>query len=382
MKSPSLRSSPRTEAESLKDLAPKNVRDIAPYVPGKPISETARELGIPEADILKMASNENPLGPSPHALEAIRGALAELHYYPDGSGFELKRILARKLALAPANFVLGNGSNDVLELVARAFLTAADSAVYSQHAFMVYPLAIQAIGARHVVVPARDFGADLAAMARAVRADTKIVFLANPNNPTGTFAAWSEVARLLERVPPRVLVVVDEAYVEYLPDDQQSPTPKWLARHPNLVVARTLSKAYGLAGLRVGYAFAHPDVAELMNRVRQPFNVNHLAMVAACAAVEDEAFIAKSRAMNAEGLLQLERGLRRLGLEFIASRANFVTVRIGANAAAIYERLLRAGIIVRPIAGYGLPEHLRVTVGLADHNARLLAELERALARG
>ena len=370
------------KAIDLKSLAPKNVREIAPYVPGKPISETARELGIPEAEILKMASNENPLGPSPRALEAIRGALADLHYYPDGSGFELKNVLARKLALRPSNFILGNGSNDVLELAARAFLTGADSAVYSQHAFMVYPLAVQAIGARHVVVPARDFGADLDAMARAVRADTKMVFLANPNNPTGTFAPWPEVARLIERVPPRVLVVLDEAYVEYLPHELQSPSAGWLGRHPNLVVARTLSKAYGLAGLRVGYAFAHPDVAELMNRVRQPFNVNHLAMVAACAALEDEAFIAKSREINARGLAQLEEGLRRLGLEFIASRGNFVTVRIGPAAPAVYERLLRAGIIVRPIAGYGMPEHLRVTVGLPEQNERLLAQLARATGKG
>ena len=365
----------------LKRLAPENVRSIAPYVPGKPIGETARELGIAEADILKMASNENPLGPSPRALEAIRGALAELHYYPDGSGFELKAILARKLALTPGNLVLGNGSNDVLELVARAFLTAADSAVYPQHAFMVYPLAVQAVGARHVVVPAVSYGADLDAMQKAIRADTKVVFIANPNNPTGTFVAWPELARFLERVPPRVLVVVDEAYVEYLPDELASPTPRWLARHPNLVVTRTLSKAYGLAGLRVGYAFAHPDVAELMNRVRQPFNVNHLAMVAACAALEDDAFIAKSRAINAQGLVQLEEGCRRLGLAFIASRGNFLTVRVGDRAPRVYEWLLRAGIIVRPVAGYGMPEHLRVTVGLPEHNTRLLAELERALAK-
>ena len=366
----------------LKRLAPENVRAIAPYVPGKPIAETARELGIPAADILKMASNENPLGPSPRALEAIRGALAELHYYPDGSGFELKRMLARKLALEPANFVLGNGSNDVLELAARAFLTTADSAVYPQYAFMVYPLAVQAIGARHVVVPARDYGADLDAMARAIRSDTKIVFIANPNNPTGTFVAWEALASFVERVRPDVLVVIDEAYVEYLPDDLRSPTPRWLARHPNLIVARTLSKAYGLAGLRVGYAFAHPDVAELMNRVRQPFNVNHLAMVAACAALEDEAFIEKSRRVNAEGLAAIEAGVRRLGLDFIASRGNFLTVRVGARAAQVYEKLLRAGVIVRPVAGYGMPEHLRVTVGLPEHNARLLAELERAVGEG
>ncbi len=364
---------------SLKELAPPNVRAIAPYVPGKPISETARELGLQEADILKMASNESPLGPSPRALEAIRGALAELHYYPDGSGYALKQVLSHKLGVKPENLVLGNGSNDVLELVARAFLTRDDSAVFMQHAFVVYPLAIQALGARGIEVPARDYGTDPDAMAAAVRDDTKIVFLANPNNPTGTFTPWDEIARFVARIPPRVLVVIDEAYGEYLPDALRSPTPGWIARHPNVVVSRTLSKAYGLAGLRVGFGVADPEVAELMNRVRQPFNVNHLAMVAACAALDDEPFIAKSRAVNAAGLKQLEAGFQRLGLAFIPSQGNFITVRVG-DAARVYQSLLRQGVIVRPIAAYGLPEHLRVTVGLPEHNARFLAALERALA--
>ena len=362
---------------SLRELAPANVRAIAPYVPGKPIQETARELGMPEAGILKMASNESPLGPSPKALAAIRGALADLHYYPDGSGYDLKRLLSQRLGLAQENFVLGNGSNDVLELAARAFLTREDSAIYSQHAFMVYPLAVQAIGAKAIVVPARNYGNDLDAMARAVRPDTKILFLANPNNPTGTFAPWSEVLALLGALPPGVLLVVDEAYGEYLPADLASPSAGWLASHPNLVVARTLSKAYGLAGLRVGYAFAHPEIAELMNRVRQPFNVNHLALVAACAALEDDEFIAKSREVNTRGLRQLEKGFAALGLEYIPSRGNFITVNVG-DAARIYERLLREGIIVRPIAGYGLPKHLRVTVGLPEQNERFLAALKRA----
>jgi histidinol-phosphate aminotransferase len=362
----------------LRTLAPENVRGIAPYVPGKPIGETARELGIPEADILKMASNESPLGSSPKALAAIRAALKDLHYYPDGSGYELKRLLAKRLHLAAENFVLGNGSNDVLELVARSFLTRDDSAIYARHAFLVYPLAVQAIGAKAIEVPARDYGNDLDAMAGAIREDTKLVFIANPNNPTGTFCPWAEVRAFLERVPPRVLVVVDEAYGEYLPDELASPSPKWLASHPNLVVARTLSKAYGLAGLRVGYAFAHPDVAELMNRVRQPFNVNHLAMVASCAALEDHEFIAKSREVNARGLVQLEKGLKALGVEYIPSLGNFITIRVG-DAARVYAKLLADGVIVRPIAGYGMPEHLRVTVGLPEHNERFLAALKRAL---
>ena len=368
-------------AFAIDKLAPAHVRAIAAYVPGKPIAETARELGIPEADILKMASNENPLGPSPRAVEAMRGALPELDYYPDGSGYDLKAVIARKLGVKPEMLVLGNGSNDVLELAARAFLQPGDSAVFSRHAFLVYPLVTQAIGARAVEVAARDYGADLEAMARAIGADTKIVFLANPNNPTGTFNPWDDVRRFMERVPANVLVVLDEAYGEYLPPELASPTPAWIKRFPNLIVSRTLSKAYGLAGLRVGFGIADPRVAELMNRVRQPFNVNHLAMVAACAALEDHAFIAQSREVNAAGLKQLEAGFRRLGLEYIPSRGNFITVRVG-DAKRVYEALLRDGVIVRPIAGYGLPEHLRVTVGLPEQNARFLASLARALGRG
>ena len=365
---------------NLKQLAPDNVREIAPYVPGKPIGETARELGLAQADILKMASNENPLGASPRAIEAIRDALDVLHYYPDGSGFELKAILARKLAVEPANIVLGNGSNDVLELVARAFLTRADSAVYSQHAFMVYALAVQAIGAKHIEVPAKSYGNDLAALAGAVRGDTKIVFLANPNNPTGTFNPWEEVRAFVARIPEEVLVVLDEAYGEYLPDALKSPTPGWIAEHPNLVISRTLSKAFGLAGLRVGYGVAHPEVAEVMNRVRQPFNVNHLAMVAACAALDDAEFIERSRAVNAAGLAQLAAGFERLGLEYIPSFGNFITVRVG-NAARAYQSMLEEGVVVRPIAGYGMPEHLRVTVGKPEQNERFLAALGRAVAK-
>jgi histidinol-phosphate aminotransferase len=366
---------------SIRDRAPQNVRAIAPYVPGKPIAETARELGLKESDILKMASNENPLGSSPKAIAAIRGALDALAYYPDGSGFDLKTVIARRFGVAHENIVLGNGSNDVLELTARAFLTRDDSAVYSRHGFMVYPLAIQAIGAKAIEVPTRGFDTDLDAVAGAIRADTKMVFVANPNNPTGTFTPWEELRRFVERVPPEVLVVVDEAYGEYLAPELVSPAVSWIARHPNLVLSRTLSKAYGLAGLRVGYGVAHPEVAELMNRVRQPFNVNHLAMVAATAALDDIDFITRSRDNNTAGLKQLVAGFERLGLEYIPSWANFIAVRVG-DAAGVYARLLAAGIIVRPVANYGMPEHLRVTVGLPEHNARFLAALEHALARG
>lgn len=361
-------------------LAPDHIRAITAYVPGKPIAETARELGIPESEILKMASNESPLGASPKALAAIRGALDVLHYYPDGSGYELKGILSRSLGVSPDNLVLGNGSNDVLELVARAFLRAGDSAVYSRHAFLVYPLAVQAVGATGIEVPARAYAADVEAMGAAVRADTKVVFVANPNNPTGAFVPWESLRTLVERASPSALVVIDEAYEEYLPDALRSPTPAWVARYPNLVVTRTLSKAYGLAGLRVGYAIADPAVAEVMNRVRQPFNVNHLAMVAAGAALGDGEFIARSRAVNAAGLVQLREGFERLGLESIPSYGNFITVRVG-DAGRVYQALLAEGVIVRPIAGYGMPEHLRVTVGLPEQNTRFLAALERALGK-
>ena len=364
----------------VKQLAPENVRAIAPYVPGKPISETARELGMPEADILKMASNENPLGPSPKALAALRGAVGELHYYPDGSGYELKAVLSRRLGVPPDRFVLGNGSNDVLELVARAFLRPGESVVFAQHAFMVYALVSQAIGATLVEVPAVRYGTDIESVIRAVRPDTKLVFVANPNNPTGTFTPWADIRSLLERVRGDVLVVLDEAYGEYLPDDLKSPTVGWIAEFPNLVVSRTLSKAYGLAGLRVGFGVADPAVAEVMNRVRQPFNVNHLAMVAATAALDDDEFIAKSRDVNTRGMAQLRAGFEKLGLEYIPSYGNFITVRVG-DAARVFRAMLAEGVIVRPVAGYGMPEHLRVTVGLPEHNARMLAALGRALGR-
>jgi histidinol-phosphate aminotransferase len=367
--------------KDLSQLAPPNVRAIAPYVPGKPISETARELGMDAATILKMASNENPLGPSPKALAAIRGALDDLAYYPDGSGYDLKHALERKLGISPERVVLGNGSNDVLELVGRAFLTPADSVVYSRHAFLVYPLLVQAVGAKSIEVPAKDYGTDLDAIAAAIRADTKAVFIANPNNPTGTFNDWSAVRAFVARVPGDILVVVDEAYGEYLPEALQSPTIGWQREHPNLVVTRTLSKAYGLAGLRIGYAVADPSVADVMNRVRQPFNVNHLAMVAAVAALDDDEFIRRSRENNAAGLRQLEAGFRRLSLEFIPSAGNFITVRVG-DARRVYAALLAQGVIVRPIAGYGLPEHLRVTVGLPAQNERFLDALAGAVGKG
>jgi histidinol-phosphate aminotransferase len=361
------------------ELSPSYVRSIAPYQPGKPISELAREMGMDEAKIVKLASNENSRGIGPRTRAAIEAAIADIARYPDGNGFELKQALAKRYGVDAGSIVLGNGSNDVLELVALAFLGPGRAAVFSQHCFAVYPLATQARGARSIVVPAKDYGHDLETMAKAVDDETYVAWLANPNNPTGTFARSEAIEAFLRRVPERVLVVLDEAYNEYLPHELKADSARWLKRHPNLVITRTFSKAYGLAGLRVGYALAHPSVADVMNRVRQPFNVNSMALAAAAAALDDMEFVARSYAENLQGLRQLEEGAKRLALDFIPSYGNFITVRVG-KAAEIYKRLLRRGVIVRPIGGgYGLPEHLRVTVGTAQENEKFLGALAASL---
>jgi histidinol-phosphate aminotransferase len=357
------------------------VRAIAPYQPGKPISELARELGLDEAGIIKLASNENPLGASPRALAAARGALDDSGRYPDGNGYDLKRALARVHGVAHDQIVLGNGSNDVLELAARSFLAPGASAVYSRHAFAVYPLAIQACGAERIEVPARDFGHDLEAMAAAVRADTRLIFVANPNNPTGTWLPPENVLAFLRKLPRRVLLVLDEAYNEYLPAEDQADSVRWIGQHPNLLVSRTFSKAYGLAGLRVGYAFAHPQVADLLNRVRQPFNVSSVAQAAATAALDDVAFVNKSFELNRAGMRQITHGFERLGLSWIASHGNFVSFRV-AKAPQVYQALLRKGVIVRPIGAYAMPEHLRVSIGLEQENQRFLDSLAQVLKSG
>jgi len=366
------------------ERAPAYVRAIAPYQPGKPITELAREMGLDEANIVKLASNENPLGISPRARAAIEAALPELARYPDG--FDLARALSRKLGVAMERIVLGNGSNDVLEMVGGAFLAPGRSSVYSQHAFAVYPLATQSRGARGIVVPAKAYGHDLPAMLKAIEPETRVVFIANPNNPTGTLLAGAEIEAFLRAAPTDVVVVIDEAYNEYLPAAARYDSLQWLARHRNLVITRTFSKAYGLAGLRVGYALCDPSVADLLNRVRQPFNVNNLALVAAIAALDDEPFLRKSHALNLAGLGQLTGGFKRLGLAWIPSFANFVTVEIPCEAGAsragtVYQQLLRAGVIVRPVAGYALPDHLRVTVGLPEENERFLNALAAALGK-
>lgn len=360
-------------------LATPGVQGLQPYQPGKPIDELARELGLDPAAIVKLASNENPLGPSKKALAAVSAASADLCRYPDGNGFNLKQKLARRYGLNSAQITLGNGSNDILELAARAFVSCDDEVVYSQHAFAVYPIVTQALGARHVKVKARDWGHDLEAMAEAVTDRTRLVFVANPNNPTGTLAGKSEVKRFLQRVPETVIVVLDEAYCEYMVGDDMPNGVEFLADHPNLIVARTFSKAWGLAALRVGYALSSVELADVLNRVRQPFNVDALALAAASAVLDDEHYLELSREVNRLGIQQLESGFDELGLSWIPSQGNFVAVDVGRPALAIYEALLREGIIVRPVAAYEMPDHLRVSVGLEHENARCLLALKRVL---
>lgn len=368
------------------EQAPGYIRSIAPYQPGKPISELAREMGLDPDKIIKLASNENPLGVSPAARRAIERELAELGRYPDGNGFELKAALAKRYRVSLDQIVLGNGSNDVLELAAAAFLAPGRAAVYAQHAFAVYPLATKARGAIGIVVPAKQFGHDLDAMIAAITPQTRIVFLANPNNPTGTFIEHAQVERFLARVPKDVVVVLDEAYNEYLPPALRFDSAQWLQSFHNLIIVRTFSKVYGLAGLRVGFGLMHTDLADLLNRVRQPFNVNNLALAAAAAALDDSAFIEQSYELNRAGLEQLEAGAAALGLRYIPSVGNFLSIEFARaegkpQAGVVFDKLLRQGVIVRPVAGYEMPDHLRVTVGTHAENAQFLAALARVLGR-
>ena len=367
----------------LSHLSPASVRTLAPYVPGKPIEELEREYGI--RDSIKLASNENPLGPGPMAIAAMAEAAREVGLYPDGNGFALKQALARRHGCALDCITLGNGSNDVLVMLAEAFLTPEVEAVYSQYAFAVYPIAVQATGAKAAVAPAladgpMALGHDLDAMLRLVNERTRIVFVANPNNPTGTWVETAALRAFLEKLPQTTLVVLDEAYIEYVDAPDFPDTSRWLSDFPNLVVTRTFSKAYGLAGLRVGYALAQPSVAGMLNRVRQAFNVNAIALAAARAALEDTEHLRKSVALAREGLRQVAQGLDRLGVPHLPSQGNFVLADCGRPVGALYNAMLRQGVIVRPVGNYGLPNHLRLTIGTVEQNRRMLAALEHALA--
>jgi len=360
-------------------LAVKGVQAMSPYQPGKPIEELARELNLNPDEIIKLASNENPLGPSDKAMAAARQALTDTCLYPDGNGFSLKAALASRFGVGAGQITLGNGSNDVLELVARCFANSDSEIVFSQYAFAVYPLVTQAIGATGVQVPASNWGHDFAAMAAAVTPRTRIIFVANPNNPTGTVHSHEAVTEFLQSIPEDVLVVLDEAYCEYLPAERQGDSLGLLSQFPNLIICRTFSKAWGLAGLRVGYSISSESIANILNRIRQPFNVNSIAMAAATAVLDDDAYLQKSREVNAAGLRQLEQAFAAMGLDYIPSAGNFIAVEVGDRAQEIFQSLLSSGVIVRPVAGYGMPRHLRVSVGLPEQNERFIEALARAL---
>ncbi len=364
---------PSAETDAIRG-APAYVKAIAPYQGGRPIEEVARAYGLDPARIIKLASNENPLGMPESARRAAADALADVGRYPDGNAHDLREVMAQRFGVPADWLTFGNGSNDILVLAAQAFCSAGQSVVYSQYSFAVYPLATQAIGARGIVVPARDLGHDLDAMAAAIDTDTRLVFVANPNNPTGTFETGERLRAFLERVPQRVVVVLDEAYTEYLEPALRYDSVGWTREFPNLVVSRTFSKAFGLAGLRIGFAIAQPPLTELLNRVRQPFNVNLPAQAAAIAALNDAGFLERSRQLNRDGMKQLEAGFDALGLRYVPSHGNFILVEVG-DAGRINEALLKQGVIVRAVGNYGLPTWLRITIGLPEENAAFLAAL-------
>lgn len=358
-------------------LATASVQGLTPYVPGKPVEELQRELGI--SNIVKLASNENPLGPSESVLSALESVKPELTRYPDGNGFHLKAALASHLSVSSHQITLGNGSNDVLDLIARAYLAPGNEAIFSQYAFAVYPISTQAVGAKAVVTPAKDYGHDLDAMANAVTDKTKVIFIANPNNPTGTSFGKEQWQAFIAKIPQQVIVVLDEAYIEYVEGDEGLNGLDYLNQYPNLIVTRTFSKAYGLAALRVGYSISHPDVANVLNRVRQPFNVNSFALAGAVAALNDTDYLQRSREINQQGMNQLVNGFKALGLDYIPSAGNFITVHFDQSGSELFEKLLQQGVIVRPVGNYGMPNSLRVSIGLEAENQRFLDALTSVL---
>jgi histidinol-phosphate aminotransferase len=366
----------------MSQFGPDYVRAIAPYQAGKPIAEVAREFGLDEASIVKLASNENPFGVPESSRAAMAQAAADLGRYPDANGFELKAALSSRYDVPAEWITLGNGSNDILEIAAHAFVQKGESVVYSEYSFAVYALATQGVGGRAIVVPATDYGHDLDAMAAAIQGDTRLVYVANPNNPTGTFIPAERIEAFLQKVPSNVVVVLDEAYNEYLAPEHQFESSAWVRKYPNLVVSRTFSKAYGLAGLRVGFAIAQPLVTDLMNRIRQPFNVNSLAQAAAIAALNDKEFLEKGARNNAEGYRQMTAAFDALGLEYVPSFGNFVLVKVGNDeqaGARVNLALLKQGVIVRPVGNYGLPQWLRISIGLPQENASFIAALRKVL---
>lgn len=358
-------------------LAAPGVRGLQPYQPGKPVEELERELGI--TNIVKLASNENPLGPSEIAAAAVTTAFSDGARYPDGNGFVLKNALAEYLNIELNGLTLGNGSNDILDLITRAYAGPGDEVIYSQYAFAVYAISTQAVGAKAVVTPALNWGHDLVAMHEAITDQTRLIFIANPNNPTGTWLNVDDIRRFLESVPERVIVVLDEAYCEYIDDSDYPDGLSLMTDFPNLVVTRTFSKAWGLASLRVGYAVSNPLIADVLNRIRHPFNVNSLALAAATAVLSDVDYLAKGKQINQEGLAQIESGLTAMGLSYIPSAGNFICFDAGQDGQEVYQALLHKGVIVRPLGGYGMPSHLRVSIGLRQENQRFLDALTQVV---
>ena len=350
------------------------------YQPGRPIEEVARELGLPAADIIKVASNENPLGPSPAALAAMEKALKSLHLYPDGNAFYLKRRLAEKLSVRPENLILGNGSNEIIEFVGHALMTPGTDVIVAQYCFAVYPIITHLFSANLVTVPAKEFGHDLPAMLRAITPRTRVMFVANPNNPTGTRIPNEAIEQLIREVPPNVLLAMDEAYVEFLEKPCDLLPLIREGRAPNLLLMRTFSKIYGLAGLRLGYGIGHPDLIAALEKVRQPFNINALVQAGALAALDDEEHIRRTRQNNLAGLKFVEDTCRRLGLKTVPSAANFLLVQVG-DGARVFQEMQKLGVITRPMAGYQLPEWIRISIGSPEENQRSAAALEKALRR-
>lgn len=363
---------------SFLSLATPGVQQLVPYVPGKPVDELQRELGLTE--VIKLASNENPLGTGAKVIEAIQATLPELTRYPDGSGFALKATLSAKLNIDPNQLTLGNGSSEILELVMRTFVLPEHEIVFSQHAFALYPILTQAVGAQARVVPALNYGHDLSAMRQAITAKTRVVFIANPNNPTGTLLPEAELRSFIADLPTQVLCVLDEAYYEFVDPAVRTESLGWAGDYPNLIIARTFSKAYGLAGFRIGYGISSTQVADLLNRVRQPFNCNMLALAAAEAALTDQAYIDQTIALNNAGMTQLTDAFKALSLPWIPSSGNFVAVDVKQPALPIYQALLQKGVIVRPVANYEMPDHLRISIGTEYENSVFIKALQEVLA--
>ena len=348
------------------------------YQPGRPIQEVARELGLDAADIIKLASNENPLGPSPAAVAAMEQAIQSLHLYPDGNAFYLKQKLAAKLGVATANLILGNGSNEIIEFIGHALMAPGAEVVVSQYCFAVYPIVTSLFGAKLITVPAKDHGHDIPAMLRAITPQTRVIFVANPNNPTGTLIPAADIERLIREVPSNVLIAMDEAYVEFLDEPLDLLPMIRSGQVPTLLLMRTFSKIYGLAGLRLGYGIGHPDLIAALEKIRQPFNINSLIQAGALAALDDEEHIEGTRRNNAEGLKLYEDAFRELKLTFVPSSANFILVRVG-DGQKVFAELQKLGVIVRPMAGYQLPEWIRISIGSPAENQRCLAALRQAL---